>query len=463
MEPQLQVEEMPIISRQHASGEVFQAENIEAARGVCPILGRLSLEEANLLLELEVMGKEQLTNKPDMSDKSATDIPDIKHADAAEKAGSPPTTENKHHKTVAEAALIYADYTEDVQARATKKQSGVSITTEENAYSVNPVREKPSRKKQPAFLVQNEVSRSVTTVYKPIEEQVEVAVHKETEPAWTAEETKPDYVSMDAAGATEITREAAGNLTQINQQPRQNAVLAQANEFIAQPEMPELIVAAGPTAITQIKEFTYEDSLEPPQEEAMLAAGHEAPLKDVKEQSEAEAFRPAAVEPETAMSMPELPMPVEEIKTVVTQLTEVLSLAEPKESQKCFQVLKEIITLPAGLESVSDKEGEALEQNLQELFTELFEEAGIDYTPELIKSLVILTRMHYLEELLKPVNKDEEQGLPDEVGTREFLQKILQRLNNTKRSIMNFYEIGQAILRLYNQPLPLPTPQLFNT
>ena len=67
METQPKVEAPPVITHEHASGEVAAANSVEAARGMCPVLGKMSLEEAGLLLELEAMGKELLAEQEGQS------------------------------------------------------------------------------------------------------------------------------------------------------------------------------------------------------------------------------------------------------------------------------------------------------------------------------------------------------------------------------------------------------------
>lgn len=152
-------------------------------------------------------------------------------------------------------------------------------------------------------------------------------------------------------------------------------------------------------------------------------------------------------------AIPELPAPVAEIEAAMTELTGVIEGSEDTvtdEPKKIDEILQRIITLPTKFEAADSEEAEELEQELEVLFVELFKEAGIPYTSELIESFVKLTKAHYLEELLAITkDTDENQNQPTEIGTREFLRKLQHGLSTMRQTVVNFYEIGKSIMRLY--------------
>ncbi|MGZ6005695.1 MAG: hypothetical protein ACXWLH_06150, partial [Candidatus Saccharimonadales bacterium] len=151
----------------------------------------------------------------------------------------------------------------------------------------------------------------------------------------------------------------------------------------------------------------------------------------------------------------ELPAPVEEVEMALLQLSEVMDPGKPeiseKKQDKMHAILNEIITLPDKIEMDGEKVEVTIDKKLEELFVELFEEAEIEYSPELLQSMIKLTRAHYLDELIEDVKPEEitENKLPDEIGTREFLQKIHHGLSAMKRAAFYFAEIGKSVLKLY--------------
>lgn len=166
---------------------------------------------------------------------------------------------------------------------------------------------------------------------------------------------------------------------------------------------------------------------------------------------EGEVFKLFPAEHQTLVSVPELPAPIKEIEAAILQLAESLELAESDETQKVYQILGEMITLPDAIETVIGNTEKDTEQKLKELFIRLFEEIGAEQRPALIESLVKLTQTLYLKKLL-PVaieTEDNSQALPDEIGMREFLQKLQHGLSTMKRAVTHFYEIGKSVMRLY--------------
>ena len=113
----------PALVRQHSSGETFQAENLAAARGLCPVLGKMSLEEAGLLLELEGIGNEKLSeavkepkvDKPEVKEPAKSEKT-VKEVEKAEPVGDMPknkqkeaTGADKHTENLHIAQLVLAE------------------------------------------------------------------------------------------------------------------------------------------------------------------------------------------------------------------------------------------------------------------------------------------------------------------------------------------------------------------
>jgi hypothetical protein len=174
---------------------------------------------------------------------------------------------------------------------------------------------------------------------------------------------------------------------------------------------------------------------------------------------EAELETPMQDEASLPIAIPELPAPVVEIEYTIEQLVVVIEkdkaeAIEADGSGEVEAILEQIIALPTQFEAVaeSDRDGAVPEEKLEALFVELFEKANISHSPELIESFVKLTQAHYLGDLLGMAARihTETQDLPDEIGTREFLQKLQHGLSAMKQAVINFYKIGKSILRIYS-------------
>jgi hypothetical protein len=87
-------ETTPVFEHKHGNGEV-RAGTVEQARRQCPALGKLSVEQAGLLLKLQAIGKQKMSEKK----TAEQDEPKRKaqaHPDKPEAAA--PTTVNKTEK-----------------------------------------------------------------------------------------------------------------------------------------------------------------------------------------------------------------------------------------------------------------------------------------------------------------------------------------------------------------------------
>ena len=186
----------------------------------------------------------------------------------------------------------------------------------------------------------------------------------------------------------------------------------------------------------------------------------EIPLEPVRTQPIAAIEHDGWTIPQTEAAIPvtELPAPTEEVEVAMAQLLDALDTVDETENDeptRADAILEKILALPAELANASEQEVVVLAEKLEELFIELFEEVGINYTPELIESFVKLTETHYLEAVLQTSENIETETAdqPNEIGTREFLQKLQDGLRAMKQAMINFYEIGKSILRVYNYDL----------
>jgi hypothetical protein len=142
---------------------------------------------------------------------------------------------------------------------------------------------------------------------------------------------------------------------------------------------------------------------------------------------------------------------IEETEHILRQLSEELALSQPEAAEAVIEILDKIIEVPAALKS---DEGEITTQGdaqaeLEELFTELLDKMGIDYTPQLIESLARLSIDWQLAERIEKLKPEEPDSLPQGAGTHEIIRKLLAALSAIKKAITRASTIGQSALRLY--------------
>lgn len=539
METQIQDADTQAFSYQHADGEVFMADNIEAARGMCPVLGKMSLEDAGLLLELEAMGREQMAAEPDTRQKpNAEEKQPGQPIKSTEKAEEDLVQHNNQSKITPEEILITAQAARELES-AIQPEAVVAAADYHQREDVGVQTLTPDIHN---FLVQQaEAARLLEPATKvDSQEQIETSVAAEVQPVESIDESTPTPLSTKQV--VEVAIKPADNTQHIEELVKAGVVLKKVIEAIApvrpgpnssvdeaifvyegeivlekgaagveqkttpinlnatlhenleeqpeehlglEPDPPYLAMATEPAETAHMTDYETLELDDPTRlmaelEDSATNAGEDnepslleslvlVAADTIGSESTPIELQPIIPMPELE-SLTELPAPPEAIETAITLLAEALELAEPEsepdpdpnpnpdEPQEAYQILEAIIKLPDSLEAIAGEAEEAIGQKLEELFVELFDQTGVEHTPELIRSFVKLTQAHYLSELIQAVKQDEPQGSPNETGTREFLQKLRHGLASLKRAAAHFYEIGQSALRLYG--LDRTVPQL---
>lgn len=161
-----------------------------------------------------------------------------------------------------------------------------------------------------------------------------------------------------------------------------------------------------------------------------------------------------------AVIVPEQVLPpsvsVEAIEASLIQLSEQMTVCEPETAQAVDEILEMIIDVPAKLETGDEAaftEAEA-QQELEELFSALFDRLGVDCTPELIEGLVRLTMEWRVADEIENLKSEEKTDeTPTDYGTHEIIKKLLMWLSALKKSAANAWAIGKSALRLYSLSL----------
>jgi len=464
-----QTEDTQTLSRQHAGGEIFEAENIEAAHRACSFLGGLSLEEARSLIELETMGKEQLANESDLSKKAAAEKPVIERIETTEKPVKKPAMEDNHNRIVAEATYTSIDI-QAVKATEVEAQPDTAEEpTDHHDPNENIIRQALADDMHHSFLAQQEASK-ISNIASDVDrlEPVKRNVYKEVQLAEVAKEVKPAYRSARTEEST----------PSIEEQVEQAAVLSKTSETMPKsidpepitkaiiPPAFEVVINKPPTKEIITVEPAVEISLENLVEnfETTEPIIDEGPLFEDLDHiynlyiqpeipvEEAELLPPAEViekiEPETEESfIAVLP------EAVQVQLEEYQATAPPEEAI----ILKSLTVFIEGAVAEMEELQEAeiidiekiaeVETSVAEVYDELLQKIGIEdpvEREELVKQFIAEIRAKTLvrsavEDIADPIEEDE--------GTHEHKRNLSVSLWSRNLSELSHQLIGRFTVR----------------
>lgn len=158
---------------------------------------------------------------------------------------------------------------------------------------------------------------------------------------------------------------------------------------------------------------------------------------------------------ETGESEPLIPvnLNVEAIEDSLVRLAERIEAGPSETAGKVNELLDKIVEVPEKLAAHSGEdvvsEAQAQEE-LEELFTQLLDNVGLDHTPELIESLARLTLGWQLAgEIEKMKIEKEMDKTPRDSGTHEIIKKLLAALGIIKKAMAHASAIGKSALQLY--------------
>lgn len=148
----------------------------------------------------------------------------------------------------------------------------------------------------------------------------------------------------------------------------------------------------------------------------------------------------------------EVGVTTEQIESSLTWLVECIKDSDSQTTQMANERFDKIIEVAVRIEAPSGEntitEAEVGEE-LEELFTELFDLVSIPHTPELIEYLVrqTLTR-HLVDEIKKLKNEEAIDEAPQDDGIHMMIKKLIAGLKTLKRSIAHYCTIGRVALVL---------------
>jgi hypothetical protein len=148
--------------------------------------------------------------------------------------------------------------------------------------------------------------------------------------------------------------------------------------------------------------------------------------------------------------LPETRLQIVEVDEILIQLVEQIVAAEPEDVEAMNEILDKLIEVPSKLEARDyNLTAEAeIQEEIEELYTDLLDNMRIEYTPELIETLTRLTiKWRLAEKIKEPKQRDIEDEVPSDPGTHEAIRRLLLGLSNTQK-MAHAYALGKSALHL---------------
>jgi hypothetical protein len=156
------------------------------------------------------------------------------------------------------------------------------------------------------------------------------------------------------------------------------------------------------------------------------------------------------IEPPSAELPAWISLKTEKIEKVIIQLVEYIDDGDQEEAEVVNEILDKIIELPTRAETQNGEDiitEIEVEEELSELLSELLDKMDIDYTPELIESLIRLTIRRRITKVIKTLNVDE---APHDTRRHEVISQLLLGISTIKKTMEHASAIGRSALLLSN-------------
>lgn len=208
-------------------------------------------------------------------------------------------------------------------------------------------------------------------------------------------------------------------------------------EILSEAVLPEAAADWGSNEVLRLKEFDNDE------------IGAELPLYAVE--------NPVGILEE---------LPTEEVEQTVIELVERIESMDSEEVETVYEILDEIAFQVESIDKLARAEAdapeknqaevesiEAIEEELRELFIELFNYAEMEYRPELIEAFLKVVLKLDLSDLVPRAESGEEPRLNPGEGTHEIIQQLISVLTAIKQAAERAYALGKSALILYRQQL----------
>jgi hypothetical protein len=276
------------------------------------------------------------------------------------------------------------------------------------------------------------------------------------QPAETDQDMAPDNPSNEITTSaetlelpgldnnSETTLEGAIELT--NEIPKATEIKAVAT-LIYEDEVSRPVDLLDETILPEQNEEKYDETPEINHDNSLTE--EETENYDLNEQEQVQTVEPEQPE--------QINFADGEVEELLTALTESIKISEPETAKTARELLDEIAEITDNLET--DDTGmivgeDEAQQEIEELIIKLFDELGIEYSPELIESMAKFTINYRLAgETKKLENEKQIEEDPLDNGTHEIIKDLIASMNVAQKVRFFASAIGKSALRLYNNAI----------
>lgn len=424
----------------HADGSVHRTETVEAARLICPVLGKMATEQANLLLEVAAIGQQKINNEPKGLEPNKSEKIILKEKTLSDKTADDARLET-YSKIIPEAQTIDVGTAPENKAATTSMNVGAAITHKQTEASAASTETRPSVYE---LIVTPEVStqNKVSDIIAQSEAHLEVEAHINTAEDTTSVDMEPLYYQDQ--DVKQLLPTAQDNIEQIGALPTEFKLSEIEEAAPLEAELLEMSALNNEQLATEYSE--QETSADEPGKELVevyddftnmleisIALTEEIPMDSAENQAKTIS---SAIE---LNSTQELQM-ASEAATIATVVAEELQKQTKQEKEATAHLLgnitdtlQTITTLEVVNATPEIAKVERAELEVQIIV--LFEQLGIEYESKDIKHFAAVL----LNSKLKLMQLEEE--LPTKAlnlesnGTREAKYSLPQMINNTTDDI----------------------------
>jgi hypothetical protein len=286
-------------------------------------------------------------------------------------------------------------------------------------------------------------------------------------------ETVPDLVEKSAEVTKVEVSDAADQAEEFVVVPEKNSYMDKLADDLdskidTEADSTEVNLADAPTNGRELKEpIVVEEQRKLPEVFVDLETSEDQVSEDIiTPAQEVQALKvPEFIQPTTEI-VAEISVPIEEMEQFILQAADRIEEMGVKETETVHKMLDELVQKITEAQNPVESDSKDLEavietaeaeEELKELFKQLFDHVEIEYSPKLIESCVNLALQGNLSDLIPKIEQENVDAYAAQgTGTHEVITQLLATISSIKKSIQHAYQLGKSTLQLYCQKLLLP-------
>jgi hypothetical protein len=286
-------------------------------------------------------------------------------------------------------------------------------------------------------------------------------------------ETVPDLVEKTAEVTKVEVSDAADHAEEFVVVPEKNSYMDKLADDLdskidTEADSTEVNLADAPTNGRELKEpIVVEEQRKLPEVFVDLETSEDQVSEDIiTPAQEVQALKVPEFIQTTTEIVAEISVPIEEMEQFILQAADRIEEMGVKETETVHKMLDELVQKITEAQNPVESDSKDLEavietaeaeEELKELFKQLFDHVEIEYSPKLIESCVNLALQGNLSDLIPKIEQENVDAYAAQgTGTHEVITQLLATISSIKKSIQHAYQLGKSTLQLYCQKLLLP-------